>query len=161
MNTDTSTDHIDFIERWARAICRAETAHADDLSRAMGIDTAGASRIGCQLICAPPAGTGEFEFVLDLDREQEVVVFVEFTLTAGVPLDDFRALFGAGREAMPGPHQVSPTHIFDPVWPDGAPRACAVLADLTDDWPREERVRSVTLYLRHQPSADELLVRDG
>jgi len=154
MDTDTSTDHIDFIDRWARAMCQAETAHTNELSRAMGIDITGATRIGCQLICAPPAGTEEFEFVLDLDRE-DVVVFVEFTLTGRVLLDAFHARFGVGRESMPGPHQLTPTYIFDPVWPTGAPRACAVLADLADDWPREERVRSVTLYLRRQPSVDE------
>jgi hypothetical protein len=83
------------------------------------------------------------------------VAFVEFTPRGRVLLDDLRARFGPGREAMPGPHQLTPTYIFDPVWPSGAPRACAILADLADDWPREERVRSVTLYLRRQPSVDD------
>lgn len=44
MDIDTPTDHIDFIDRWAHAMCQAESARADDLSDAMGADITGASR---------------------------------------------------------------------------------------------------------------------
>lgn len=152
---------VDVIESWARAVCHAGSSSVRDVSAAMGIDVAGARQIGCQLVLTPPEGTDHFELVLDLDTGQRVM-FAEFTLAQQLPLDALRARFGDGELVMSGPHQAMPTVVFDPVCPAGSPRACAVLADLSDGDPADgdpadgdpyaqALVRSVMLYPRPLP----------
>lgn len=145
---------VAIIGTWAHAVCLAPSTGVADLSRVIGVDTTGADRVGPQLICASPEGTKDFTFVMDLDTGNQVV-FVEFTLVEQIPLEDFRQRFGLGREAIPGPHQVAPTVIFDPVWPPGAQRGCSVLVDLVPgERHANSEVKSVTLYLRLMPPAE-------
>jgi hypothetical protein len=145
---------VDLIERWTWALCESETARIDEVSRAIGVETGSAWRVGCQIICSPPEGVELFEYVMDLDARDDVVS-VDFTLTEQMPLDHLQARFGPGVMTPLGPHQSSPTVMFDLIWPDEAPRACVLLADLGRDWPDEECVQRVSLCLRQPPADSE------
>ena len=137
---------VDFIDRWVQAMCLAPSARPEDLAAAMGIDAAGASRIGGQMTFPPPPGTETFEFIIGLDSAD--VSFAEFTPSGPLRLADLTARFGEGREAPPSPHEPGPTVILDEACPPGARRACVVLVRLAGGWPRSEAVTAVTLYLR-------------
>jgi hypothetical protein len=133
---------------WVHAVCRAPSAEPADMAGELGIDLTSARRVGSQLVCTPPAGADHFE--LALDPATRIVSFAEARLAPHAPLERFTALLGTAREAPPGPHDTSPTMVFDPFRPTGASRSCAVLARLAPlgDGPKN-LVMSVILYLHH------------
>lgn len=130
---------------WLNALCRAQTAAPADIAEALGIDINRARRVGSQLIFPPPAGTDQFELVVD--RSTNLVRYATFGLAEPAPLERLTALFGPGREAPKGPHEQDVTMIFGRTSPSDAPRSCAVLARLPSGGPGRELVASVTLYL--------------
>src|SRR4051812_15064937 len=94
-------DAAGYIDRWARAMCRAQTNLPPDICATLGIDVADVRRLGSQLICVPPPGTSHLELIVGLDSDD--VAFAEFTPSETLTVDDLIGLFGDGHEAPPGP----------------------------------------------------------
>ena len=67
-----------------------------------------------------------------MDADAETVLFIELATTPATTVDELTAVFGPGRTAAPGPHQLAATIIFDEVLPRDAARGCTVFARLTD-----------------------------
>jgi len=135
------------VQRWAHAVCTTPTGSPPELAEVLGTTIASAVKLGCQLICTPPAGIEHLEIVLGLD-DPETVTFIEITPRGTITVDELAALLGDGREAPSGPHQPAPTVVFDDIWPHDAPRGCTVLANLDPGWPQPTTIDTVVLYLQ-------------
>jgi hypothetical protein len=134
------------VRHWANEVCQAPSVSAGDLARALRLDLGEARRLGRQRIFPALNGASRLEFVLGADAE--TVLFIEVATTPAVTVAELVAVLGPGRKAMPGPHQLAPTIIFDDVWPPGAPRGCAILARLKAGDHQLDAVDVVTLHPR-------------
>ena len=142
----TPGDAATLVWRWAHEVCLAPSASAAELARAMQVDIDKARSLGRQRIFPPSPATSTLQFVLGPD--DETVIFIEVATNVPMTVPELTDMLGPGREAPPGPHQVTPTIIFDDLWPHDAARGCSVLARVTTDYPQSDAVETVVLYLQ-------------